>query len=54
MLQLDQEVSRLERLLELSIDDYPKLKEELLFLLPESKVDGTPAFQRRRNDELER
>ena len=54
VLQLDQEISRLERLLEMPMEDYPKLTEELLFLLPESKVDGTPAFQRRRNKEFER
>ena len=52
--QLDQEINRLETLLELPMEDYPGLTEELLFLLPETTADGTPAFQRRRNKELDR
>lgn len=52
--QLDQEINRLERLLELSVESFPRLTEDLMYLLPESKVDETPAFQRRRRKELER
>ena len=50
-LQLDQEISRLERLLEIPIEPYPRLTEELLFLLPESRVDPTPTTKRRRLQE---
>ncbi|KAL8607260.1 hypothetical protein ACOMHN_047591 [Nucella lapillus] len=51
---LDQEIKRLETFLALPMEDYPKLSEELLYLLPESKGEGTPDFQRRRRHILER
>ena len=50
-LQLDQEISRLERLLELPVEPYPRLTEELMFLLPESRVDPSPTNKRRRLQE---
>ncbi|XP_076468400.1 uncharacterized protein LOC143299155 [Babylonia areolata] len=48
IVELEQEICRLERLLTLPMDEYPKLSEELLYLLPESKVDLTPDSQQRR------
>jgi hypothetical protein len=52
--QLDQEIMRLERLLELPMQTYPHMTDELMFLLPESKVDDTPLIVRRRRQELEK
>ncbi|XP_035828126.1 uncharacterized protein LOC101854281 [Aplysia californica] len=54
LVELDQKLVRLERLLELPLQPYPRLTEELLYLLPESKVDGTPPCHRRYKWELER
>lgn len=51
LFQLDQEIIRLERLLELPIEPYPRLTEELLYLLPESRVDPSPTHKRRRLQE---
>ena len=52
--QLDQEINRLERLLELPIEPYPKLTDALLYLLPESRVDPTPSLRRRQEAEMQR
>ncbi|KAL4230678.1 hypothetical protein ACF0H5_011054 [Mactra antiquata] len=51
IVELDQEISRLERLLEVPVEPYPKLTTELLFLLPESLVDPSPLPSRHRNME---
>ncbi|CAL1537955.1 unnamed protein product [Lymnaea stagnalis] len=54
LVELDQKIERLERLLELPIQNHTRLTDELLYLLPESKVDGTPRCHRRYKTELER
>lgn len=46
--QLDQEINRLERLLELPAHAYTRMTDELMFLLRESRVDKTPMHTRRR------
>ncbi|XP_071087833.1 gamma-aminobutyric acid type B receptor subunit 2-like [Haliotis cracherodii] len=52
MIELEQELMRLERLLEMPVEPYPRLTEELLYMLPETAVDGTPDTRRRRGDLL--
>lgn len=52
LFQLEQELMRLERLLEMPVEPYPRLTEELLYMLPETAVDGTPDTRRRRGDLL--
>ncbi|XP_052282516.1 gamma-aminobutyric acid type B receptor subunit 2-like isoform X2 [Dreissena polymorpha] len=47
LIELEQQICRLERLLELPIAPYPKLTNELLYLLPESRVDPSPTYRRR-------
>ena len=54
VLQLEQEVHRLERLLQRPLNPYPPLEDDLLYLLPESKLDVTPLSVRRRRAELVR
>ncbi|XP_033742389.1 gamma-aminobutyric acid type B receptor subunit 2-like [Pecten maximus] len=54
IVELDQEICRLERLLELPLQPFPKLTDDILHLLPESRVDPSPAIRRRRLQELER
>ncbi|WAQ99650.1 GABR2-like protein, partial [Mya arenaria] len=44
--RLEQEIIRLERLLELPVAPYPRITSELLYLLPESRVDATPTHGR--------
>ncbi|XP_050416810.2 uncharacterized protein LOC126830465 [Patella vulgata] len=51
LVEAEQELSRLRRLMELPIEPFSRMTDELLHLLPESKVDGTPAIQRRRQEE---
>ncbi len=51
--QLEQEIARLEKILELPLM-HKKVTEELLSLLPESQVDDTPTILRRRKQELSR
>ncbi|BFZ14492.1 hypothetical protein BsWGS_17530 [Bradybaena similaris] len=53
LVELDQQIARLERLLEIPPHPYPMLTEELLYLLPESSVDCTPQSQRRYKSESE-
>ena len=48
--QLEQEITRLERLLELPIEPYPKMTPELMKVLPETRLDSmspTPDNSRR-------
>ncbi|XP_014675428.1 PREDICTED: uncharacterized protein LOC106815477 [Priapulus caudatus] len=45
--QLDKELNRLQHLLELPIEPYQRISEELLHLLPESNVDATPQSVRK-------
>ncbi|KAL3880484.1 hypothetical protein ACJMK2_032719, partial [Sinanodonta woodiana] len=45
--ELQQEISRIQNLLELPVQPYPKLTPELLYLLPESRVDPSPNARRR-------
>ncbi|OWF53919.1 Gamma-aminobutyric acid type B receptor subunit 2 [Mizuhopecten yessoensis] len=54
IVELDQEICRLERMLELPLQPFPKLTDEILHLLPESRVDPSPVIRRRRLQELER
>ena len=49
-LQLEQEITRLERLLELPIEPYPKMTPHLMKVLPETRIDSlspTPDIMRR-------
>ncbi|KAK3582845.1 hypothetical protein CHS0354_039992 [Potamilus streckersoni] len=47
IIELEQEISRVQHLLELPVQPYPKLTPELLYLLPESRVDPSPNARRR-------
>ncbi|XP_053400831.1 uncharacterized protein LOC123558927 [Mercenaria mercenaria] len=47
IIELDQEILRLERLMEIPVKPYPKLTKELLYALPESRVDPSPDVRRR-------
>jgi hypothetical protein len=50
ILQLEQEITRLERLLELPIEPYPKMTPHLMKVLPETRIDSlspTPDIMRR-------
>ena len=52
--KLDQEIHRLESLLELPVEPYPRLTREQLCRLPESRVDPTPPSARRERQDAER
>ncbi|XP_059158110.1 gamma-aminobutyric acid type B receptor subunit 2-like [Physella acuta] len=54
LVELDQNLARLERLLEMPLVPCTKLTDQLLYLLPESKIDGTPCGQRRYRREFDR
>lgn len=53
--QLDQEIARLERLLQLPGQQLNHVGEDLMYILPDTKDDqGTPAHMRRRKADLVR
>ncbi|ELU13608.1 hypothetical protein CAPTEDRAFT_204049 [Capitella teleta] len=54
LVELDHEITRLQRILELPLEPYPKMTEELMYLLRETKVDTTPILERKRRTDADR
>ncbi|GFS09756.1 gamma-aminobutyric acid type B receptor subunit [Elysia marginata] len=52
--ELDHTINQLQHLLRLPLQLYPRLTEELMYLLPETTLDGTPTCHKRYKKRLER
>ena len=54
LVELEAEISRLEHLMDAPIQPYPLITEELMYILPETRVDITPPIVRKRRAEAAR